>query len=113
MPENGKGNEMRRSRVVRLAMRRCDLRNLQLVTYENGIGLQSKLVEMRQQEQVPDQILLLEHPPVITLGRGGEKGKPPAPPPAPAPGGVRFFGTTPRGGNTHPRPRTPGGRPVI
>ena len=50
----------------------CELRNLHLVTYENGVRLQQKLAEMRQSELIPDQLLLLEHPPVITLGRGGD-----------------------------------------
>ena len=42
-------------------MRPCDLRNLHLVTYENGMRLQQKLVEMRQNDQIDDQLLLLEH----------------------------------------------------
>ena len=50
----------------------CELRNLHLVTYENALHLQQKLVEMRQNDLLPDQLLLLEHPPVITLGRGGD-----------------------------------------
>src|SRR5258708_22993760 len=103
MPESGKGNEVRRSRVVRLAMRRCDLRNLQLVTYENGIGLQSKLVDMRQQEEIDDQLLLLEHPPVITLGRSGRIENHLATPHAPAPRCPRFSGTTPGGALTYPQ----------
>src|SRR5437899_3021284 len=53
-------------------MRICELRNLHLVTYENGLHLQQKLVALRQSDQIPDQLLLLEHPPVITLGRGGD-----------------------------------------
>lgn len=52
--------------------RTCELRNLHLVTYENGLRLQQKLAEMRQNDLIPDQFLLLEHPPVITLGRGGD-----------------------------------------
>lgn len=52
--------------------RTCELRNLHLVTYENALRLQQKLAEMRQNDLIPDQLLLLEHPPVITLGRGGD-----------------------------------------
>ena len=55
-------------------MRICQLRNLRLVTYENGMHLQQRLVAMRQAETIPDQLVLLAHPPVITLGRGGDAG---------------------------------------
>src|ERR1051325_9332536 len=51
--------------------RTCELHQLHRVTYENGLKLQQKLVEMRQRDELPDQFLLLEHPPVITLVRGG------------------------------------------
>ena len=94
-------------------MRRCDLRNLQLVTYENGIGLQSTLVEMRQQEQIDDQLLLLEHPPVITLGRGGKMENLLATPQALAASGVRFFETTRGGDITYHGPGQLVGYPII
>jgi lipoyl(octanoyl) transferase len=38
------------------------------VPYAEGVDLQKRLVEQRQAEAIPDQLLLLEHPPVITLG---------------------------------------------
>src|SRR3954463_1356044 len=79
-------------------MRVCELRNLHLVTYENGMRLQQKLVELRQEEAVPDQLLLLEHPPVITLGRGGDARNLLAPASTLASQRVRFFETT-RGGD--------------
>lgn len=101
------------SRVVRLAMRRCDLRDLHLVTYENAIGLQSKLVEMRQQEQIADQLLLLEHPPVITLGRGGKRENLLATPQLLAANGVRFFETTRGGDITYHGPGQLVGYPII
>jgi lipoyl(octanoyl) transferase len=53
-------------------MRKCDVRQLHLVTYENGLRMQQTLVEMRQRNEIEDQLLLLEHPPVITMGRGGQ-----------------------------------------
>src|SRR5260370_26211458 len=40
-----------------------------LVDYENTLKLQHPLVELRKQERIADTLLLLEHPPVITLGR--------------------------------------------
>ena len=41
---------------------------LGLVSYAQGLELQKSLVEQRRAGDVPDQLLLLEHPPVITLG---------------------------------------------
>jgi lipoyl(octanoyl) transferase len=94
-------------------MRRCDLRNLHRVTYENGVALQSKLVEMRQQEALPDQLLLLEHPPVITLGRGGKMENLLATPAALASNGVRFFETTRGGDITYHGPGQLVGYPIL
>ena len=38
------------------------------VPYSDGLDLQNRLVEQRKTDAIPDQLLLLEHPPVITLG---------------------------------------------
>jgi lipoyl(octanoyl) transferase len=38
------------------------------VPYADGVDLQKRLVEQRKTDAIPDQLLLLEHPPVITLG---------------------------------------------
>ena len=42
---------------------------LGLVDYETALKLQQSLVELRKQDRIADTLLLLEHPPVITLGR--------------------------------------------
>lgn len=47
----------------------AQLRLLGLVEYEDGMRMQAHLVELRQEARIPDQVLLLEHPPVFTLGR--------------------------------------------
>ena len=39
------------------------------VPYAEGLELQMKAVEARRADAAPDRLLLLEHPPVITLGR--------------------------------------------
>ncbi len=44
------------------------VRHLGLVDYQAGLDLQNELVDQRKQGLIPDQLLLLEHPPVITLG---------------------------------------------
>jgi lipoyl(octanoyl) transferase len=43
-----------------------------LVRYEDAHALQARLQAARIQGLVPDTLLLLEHPPVITLGRGAK-----------------------------------------
>jgi lipoate-protein ligase B len=43
----------------------------QPLPYPEAVLLQKRLVEERIADRIPDTILLLEHPPVITLGRRG------------------------------------------
>jgi lipoyl(octanoyl) transferase len=43
------------------------------VPYLEGIGLQTRLRERRQAGEIPDSLLLLEHPPVFTKGRRTER----------------------------------------
>lgn len=42
------------------------------VPYAEGLRLQETLVERRAAGRSPDTLLLLEHPPVVTLGRGAD-----------------------------------------
>ena len=49
-------------------MRSLSVRRLGTISYEDGLVLQAKLVEERRAGQIPDTLLLLQHPPVITLG---------------------------------------------
>jgi lipoyl(octanoyl) transferase len=49
-------------------MKPLDVRRLGVVSYADGLELQKQLVEQRRNGEIPDQLLLLEHPPVITLG---------------------------------------------
>lgn len=39
-----------------------------MVAYGDALELQKQFVEQRKTGEIPDQLLLLEHPPVITLG---------------------------------------------
>ena len=49
-------------------MRDLVVRRLGLVPYAAALDLQKSLVEDRRAERIPDTLLLLEHPHVITLG---------------------------------------------
>ena len=45
---------------------------LGLIPYKKAFDLQRKLVEVRYEGQIDDALLVLEHPPTITLGRFGK-----------------------------------------
>jgi lipoyl(octanoyl) transferase len=49
-------------------MKPLEVRHLGVVPYASAVELQRALVEERRAERVPDLLLLLEHPHVITMG---------------------------------------------
>ena len=49
-----------------------DVRWLGTVAYAEALSLQEKQVEARRSGREADVLLLLEHPPVVTLGRGAD-----------------------------------------
>lgn len=51
------------------------VRRLGVVPYREALALQRTLVEERRSNRVPDTLLLLQHPPVITLGVRGDGGR--------------------------------------
>lgn len=53
------------------AGRRPDVRRLGTVPYHEAWELQRRLVAGRAEDAIADTLLLLDHPPVITLGRAG------------------------------------------
>ncbi len=52
-------------------MHKCEVRDLGRIGYGEAFALQRGLVERRKAGLIPDQLLLLEHPHTITLGRNG------------------------------------------
>lgn len=46
-----------------------DVRHLGRVSYQEALTLQERLVEQRKRGEIGDTLLLLEHAPVVTLGR--------------------------------------------
>jgi lipoyl(octanoyl) transferase len=52
-------------------MRKCTLRQLGRVDYGRALDLQQQAASDRKQGLTGDQLMLLEHPHVITLGRNG------------------------------------------
>jgi lipoyl(octanoyl) transferase len=50
-----------------------NLVHLGRIDYASGLALQKKMVEARHREQIGNTLLLLEHPPVLTLGRNSDR----------------------------------------
>ena len=53
---------------MRISTREIEIRRLGRVEYQHALDLQAGLVEQRRRGEIGDLLLLLEHPPVITLG---------------------------------------------
>jgi lipoyl(octanoyl) transferase len=68
------------------------------VAYGEALALQERRIEARRAGAVPDALLLLEHPPVITLGRRGREENVLAPPAVLAARGVEVHRVA-RGGD--------------
>jgi lipoyl(octanoyl) transferase len=58
-----------------MALRELEVRRLGLVPYDEALAMQRQLVEERRAGRVPDLLLLLQHPAVITLGVKGDGGR--------------------------------------
>jgi lipoyl(octanoyl) transferase len=61
------------------------------IDYATGLRLQQQLVALRKEEEISDVLLLLEHSPVITLGRNAKAANVIAPPELLAQRGVELF----------------------
>ena len=56
-------------------VRELEVRRLGIVPYAEALALQRALVEERRANRVPDLLILLQHPPVITVGVRGDGGR--------------------------------------
>jgi lipoyl(octanoyl) transferase len=104
-----------RTPTSELRSRSFDIRRLGRVGYGEALDLQAGLVEERRSGAIGDTILLLEHPPVITLGvktRGG-RANIVATPEALAAEGVEVFETGRGGDITYHGPGQLVGYPIF
>jgi len=81
--------------------------------YGKALALQQELVAARKQGLVPDQLLLLEHPHVITLGRNGRLENLLAGEQALASAGISFYPTDRGGDITYHGPGQLVGYPIL
>jgi lipoyl(octanoyl) transferase len=49
----------------------CELRDLGRMRYADAFAVQQQFVERRKRGEIPDQLLIVEHPHVVTMGRNG------------------------------------------
>ena len=96
-------------------MRTLEVRRLGVISYAEGLKLQKTLVEQRKAGEIPDQLLLLEHPPVITLGvkSRNDRSHIIAPPGELESAGVEVFETGRGGDVTYHGPGQLVGYPII
>ena len=57
--------------IVTSPARLCDARDLGRMRWAEAYALQQELSEQRKRQEIPDQLLLVEHPHVVTMGRNG------------------------------------------
>jgi len=91
----------------------CSLIELGLTPYGEALELQRRLAALRVEGRVGDLLLLLEHPPVITLGRGGERAHLLGPESSLAARGIEFFNVERGGDITYHGPGQLVGYPIL
>jgi lipoyl(octanoyl) transferase len=94
-------------------MRICHVHALGRLPYGEAHELQRRLVEQRKREEIPDTLLLLEHPHVITLGRAAAWANVLVPPERRAELGVELHETGRGGDVTYHGPGQLVGYPIL
>jgi lipoyl(octanoyl) transferase len=91
----------------------CEVRDLGRMGYEEAFELQRTLVEQRKHGLIPDQLLIVEHPHVITMGRNGHSENLLASPEVLERTGIQFHHTDRGGDVTYHGPGQIVGYPIL
>jgi lipoyl(octanoyl) transferase len=94
-------------------MRKLVVRDLGLVGYAQAFALQKEFELRRKASEIPDQLLIVEHPHVITLGRNGHSENLLAGPVILERAGISFFPTDRGGDITYHGPGQIVGYPIF
>ena len=94
-------------------LHRLDVRDLGLVPYGEALELQRRLADERIKGLIPDTLLLLEHPAVITLGRSWKQSSLPVDPEALRRRGIEVFDIERGGDVTYHGPGQLVGYPIL
>ena len=53
--------------------KKINIFDLGIIDYDEALEIQQKLLQLRQEDRINDTFLILEHEPVITIGKRGNK----------------------------------------
>jgi lipoyl(octanoyl) transferase len=93
--------------------RPCEVRDLGRMEWREAFALQSDLVSKRKAGRIPDQLLIVEHPHVITMGRNGHEANLLASPELLSRSGIAFYETDRGGDVTYHGPGQIVGYPIL
>jgi lipoyl(octanoyl) transferase len=96
-----------------VSARTMQVRRLGLISYGDALALQEQLVRQRRAGEIPDTLLLLEHPHVITLGSGSHGENVLVTPEERAARGIELFDTGRGGDVTYHGPGQLVGYPIF
>src|SRR5436190_6692868 len=98
---------------TRADARLCEFLDLGLMSYAEALSMQKNLAEQRKRGEIPDHLLIVEHPHVITLGRNGHLDNLLASPEVLARTGISFHHTDRGGDITYHGPGQIVGYPIF
>jgi lipoyl(octanoyl) transferase len=93
--------------------RACEIRDLGLLRYADALEQQNHFVALRKSGAISDQLLIVEHPHVVTMGRNGHRENLLAAPDLLARSGIEFFETDRGGDVTYHGPGQIVGYPIL
>jgi lipoyl(octanoyl) transferase len=91
----------------------CELRDLGRVAYADAFAMQQDFVARRKLGEIPDQLLIVEHPHVVTMGRTGKDENMLAAPELLERAGIAFHRTDRGGDVTYHGPGQVIGYPIL
>src|SRR5271157_3716077 len=91
----------------------CATVDLGLMRYADALQRQNQAFELRKTGAIPDQLLIVEHPHVVTMGRNGHHENLLAAPELLARSGIEFFETDRGGDVTYHGPGQIVGYPIL
>ena len=91
----------------------CQVRDLGRMRYAEAFALQQDLVARRKADEIPDQLLFVEHPHVVTMGRSGHDENLLAEPGLLERAGIEFHRTDRGGDVTYHGPGQVVGYPIV